>query len=174
MRSFALAAIMAITQAADLTGANNCDWSIETVVPVYPPDPECCEEGGNWNSDTCNPIQNAVDEATDNTWIKVFPGTYCNKNLYKNAGKGPQDGGKSLKNSVLVRIDGAEGQSHIKIEGVDANGNTFSGDAHEQELPLLKSDGWGAIQIRNSSHVTVKYLELEGSALQIDGVEASE
>ena len=107
---------------------------------MRPPPAECCSEGGSWDSAVCNPLQDAVDAAESGvgTWIKVFPGTYCNKNFYKNVGKGPSDSGKSTKNSALVKIDG---KSHIKIEGVDENGKTYSGDVLGKQVPTLQADG---------------------------------
>ena len=171
MKSFTLATLMAVAQAATLTESSSCDWSYEHIVEVFPPDSTCCDAGGNWDKNTCNPLQDAVDAAEPYTWIKVYPGTYCNKNFYKNAGlSGKADAdAKALRNPVLLKVT----KPYIKIEGVSSEGKTLSGDVLDNDVPLLKADGWGAIQIKNTSHVTVKYLELEGPNLTVDGPEAS-
>lgn len=96
---------------------------------VNPPPSECCSAGGSWTSDdVCNPLQKAVDDAAEYTQINIMPGTYCNKNFYKNVGLGPANGfasSKSLRNSALLKIDG---KNYIKLVGVDANGNEFNGE----------------------------------------------
>ena len=98
MRTFTQTALVACFQAI-------AHASTYTTVTINPPPSKCCES--EWTDDaTCAVIQNAVD-ALDSTkaaaWtiLSLNPGTYCNKNWYKNIGTAT-----SFKNSKLVGIDG--------------------------------------------------------------------
>ena len=147
-----IAAIIAgMATAIDLSLEAEQSW---TKVTVAAPPEECCTS--NWISDdACDALQNAIDAAAEYTTLQLEDGVYCNKNYHKRAISAPND----YKHQALAKILTT---SHLKIEPLDS-----------ATRPLLKVSGWSGIQIKNVSDITVKGLEIEGPALDIDGAEAS-
>ena len=122
MRTFTQTALVACFQAI-------AHASTYTTVTIDPPPSQCCSS--EWTDDaTCAVIQNAVDAIVTPsaawTILSLNPGTYCNKNWYKN-----KSTATSFKNSKLVGIDG---YSYLKIVAADSNNK-----------PLIRTDGWAGI-----------------------------
>ena len=127
MRTFTQTALVACFQAI-------VHASTYETITIDPPPSQCCES--EWTSDAiCNPIQTAIDAISTPSpaykTLSLNPGTYCNKNWYKN-----KDTATSFKNSKLVGIDG---YSELKIVAADENNK-----------PVLYTDGWSGIQVKNS------------------------
>ena len=103
MRTFTQTALAAVF-------ASVAHGSTYTTVTLDPPPAACCTT--EWTDDaTCAVLQNAVDAISTPsaawTILSLNPGTYCNKNLYKNVNTP-----SSFRNSKLV---GLNGYSYVKI-----------------------------------------------------------
>lgn len=130
--------------------SNTSNYTSES--EVFPPPEDCCYK--EWTSDDiCNPIQKAIDEASEFTIIRIREGTYCNKNFYKNA-----YGATSLKNSNGVNV---ENRQNLIIIG------------DTPKKPKLMIDGWSGFKISNSQFIEISNIEVEGNARRITGEEAT-
>ena len=95
-----------------------------------------------------------MDAAASHRIIQLTSGTYFNKGFNTGDARPPP----ALNNGVIVNING---KTNMTLEAAPG------------ASPKLTFDGKGAIEIRASSHVTVRGLDIEGPANRISGREAS-
>jgi len=122
-----------------------------TTVTVHPP-PSSCRD--TWTSNNvCNPLQAAVNTADDYTKLVVQAGEYYNKDFMDTSNRT-----SLFSNPWLLQI---QSKRHLAIEGaVDS-------------IPLLRFDGAGGISIKDSEHLSIQGLEIQGPSDRISGSEAS-
>jgi hypothetical protein len=90
MKTAATASILA------LANATCGSW---TTVTVDPPATACCTTA--WDSNTCNVLQDAADAAAECTIFELMPGTYCNKDYWKN-----YSSNTFYRNQALLKVNG--------------------------------------------------------------------
>lgn len=71
----------------------------------------------------------------------IAPGTYCNKNLYKNV-----ENATSFSNPALIQIFNKE---DLYLVAKDPSNK-----------PVLKTDGWYGIHVNNSTGIEITNLEI--------------
>ena len=120
-------------------------------VTITAPPESCCT--GSWET-SCDVIFWALHTAKDYTQFELTPGIYCNANYTTKH--------SALEDYTHGPIASLWSHHHIKLTAKDS-GNP----------PKLMFDGSGAIVIGNSNDITIKGLEIIGSALAITGDEAT-